>query len=331
MESGSFGLDGVGGDAVDATAFPPGFVLPAAAEDRRRPAPHTQQPSRPLKVLFALMAILLIAYVVSVIARRNVDSWPAVDGWGVAAFELVGSLLCMARAFVGHERALAARLVPLALGGAVLAWSLGDFVVAANDGSSSVPLLANIIYLCFYPLAYIGVMLLLQLNVREFSREAWLDGLIAGLGAAAVLSRVPVSQRAAVRGRPDGAWLPRTWLTRSATCCCWRWSSPAAQSSPDGAVCRGCCLPSVWASTRLGDTANLFASGLGATHVGAVADAIAWPTSILLVSVSVWVSPRPSGLLVGSPGPASRFRCLPAYAAWRCCSPGRSTTSALRR
>ena len=110
----------------------------------------------------------------------------------------------MARAFVGHERALAARLVPLALGGAVLMWSLGDFVVAANDGSSSVPLLANIIYLCFYPLAYIGVMLLLQLNVREFSpgglarrthRRPWCRGL---------LSRVPVSQRAAVRGRPDG-------------------------------------------------------------------------------------------------------------------------------
>ena len=85
MESGSFGFRRVARGRRRHYGLPAGLCAARRAEDRRRPAPHTQQPSRPLKVLFALMAILLIAYVVSVIARRDVDSWPAVDGWGVAA------------------------------------------------------------------------------------------------------------------------------------------------------------------------------------------------------------------------------------------------------
>ena len=41
-----------------------------------------------------------------------------------------------------------------------------------------------------------------------------------------------------------------------------------------------------------GDTANLFDSSLG--HTGFVLDAMAWPTSILLLSMAVWVRQRPS-------------------------------------
>jgi diguanylate cyclase (GGDEF)-like protein len=301
MESGSFGLDRAGGDAVDATASPVGFALPAAA-DRRRSAPHAAHPSRPLKLVYALMAILLIAYTVSVIVRPEVDSWPAIDTWGVAAFELVASLLCMSRAFVGPERARSARLVPLMLGSAALAWSLGDLVIAIDAGSASVPLLANIIYLCFYPLAYVGVMLLLQLNLREFSREAWLDGVIAGLGAgafSAVFLFHSVMQSAGDStavvatnlAYPIGDLLLLALVIGGTTIL------PGRRRLPWVLLAVGLGV------NTLGDTANLFASGLGATHVGAVADAIAWPTSLLLVSISVWVSPRSSGPLVGIPGP----------------------------
>ena len=300
MHSGTFGLEGVGGDAVDATVPPPGFDLPAAAEDRRRAAPSPPLVGPRLKAVYAVMTVLLVAYVISVIVRRDVDSWPVVDDWGVSAFELVGSVLCMARAFAGPERALSARLVPLVLGAATLAWSLGDFVVAA---SSSVPLLANIIYVCFYPLAYVGVMLLLQLNLREFSREAWLDGLIAGLGAAAFSAVFlfhsveqsaggPMALVATNLSYPIGDLLLLALVIAGSTIL------PGRRRLPWVLLAAGLVL------NTLGDTANLFASGLGASHVGAVADAIAWPSSILLVSISVWVSPRPSGLLVGGQGPS---------------------------
>jgi len=306
MESGTFGLDGVGGDAVDATALPQRFELPAADEDRRRAGPSAAAVSPRLKAVYAVMTVLLVAYVVSVIVRRDVNSWPAVDDWGVAVFELVGSVLCMARAFVGPQRALSARLVPFVLGAAALAWSLGDFVVAA---SSSMPLVANIIYICFYPLAYIGVMMLLQLNLRGFSKEAWLDGLIAGLGAAAfsavfLFHSVEQSAGGATAvvatnlSFPIGDVLLLALVIGASTIL------PGRRRLPWVLLAVGLGV------NTLGDTCNLFASGLGATHVGAVADAVAWPTSILLVSISVWVSPRSQGLLVGNPGPSFTLPAL---------------------
>ncbi len=299
MESGTF-LEGRPVDGADVAAAR-SEPEPLTPPDRRRSLPAAAHISGPLKTVYLVMAMLLIAYVISVLVRQNVDSWPIVDNWGVAAFELVGSVLCMARAFVGQERALSARLVPLVLGAAVLAWSLGDFVIAADAGSSSVPLLANIIYLCFYPLAYIGVMLLLQLNLREFQREAWLDGLIAGLGAAAFSAVFLFHSvlHAAGGGTavvatnlayPIGDLLLLALVIAGSTVL------PGRRRLPWLLLAVGLGL------NTLGDTANLFASGLGATHLGAVADAIAWPASILLVSISVWVSPRSSGLLVGNPG-----------------------------
>ena len=219
MESGTF-LEGRLAEGADVAAAR-SELEQLTPPDRRRSLARAAHLSGPLKTVYLVMAVLLVAYVISVIVRPNVDSWPIVDNWGVAVFELVGSVLCMARAFVGQERALSARLVPLVLGAAALAWSLGDFVIAADASSSSVPLLANIIYLCFYPLAYIGVMLLLQLNLREFQREAWLDGLIAGLGAAA-FSAVFLFHSVLHAAGGGRRWWPRIWPTRSATCCCWR-------------------------------------------------------------------------------------------------------------
>ncbi len=302
MESGTFGLEGRRADGADVSAAR-SELEPLTPSDRRRSPPPAAQMSGPLKVVYLVMAVLLVAYVISAVVRQNVDSWPIVDNWGVAVFELVGSGLCIARAFVGRERTLGARLVPLLLGTAVLTWSLGDFVIAANPDASTVPMLANVIYLCFYPLAYIGVMLLLQLNLREFSREAWLDGLIAGLGAAAfcavflfhsVLQSAggPTDVVATNLAYPIGDLLLLALVIAGTTVL------PGRRRLPWMLLAVGLGL------NTLGDTANLFASGLGATHVGAVADAIAWPCSILLVSVSVWVSPRSSGLLVGTPGPS---------------------------
>ena len=56
-----------------------------------------------------------------------------------------------------------------------------------------------------------------------------------------------------------------------------------------------------------GDTFNLFGSSFGASRVGVISDAIAWPVSILVISMAVWVRPgrsdpfapqRPPGLLL---------------------------------
>ena len=45
------------------------------------------------------MSILLAAYVVSLLVRSPGDRWPWIDGWGVAAYEVVAAGLLLARGF----------------------------------------------------------------------------------------------------------------------------------------------------------------------------------------------------------------------------------------
>ena len=42
----------------------------------------------------------------------------------------------------------------------------------------------------------------------------------------------------------------------------------------------------------IGDTFNLFASAGATSHLGLILDGIAWPSTVLLISMAVWVSPR---------------------------------------
>jgi two-component system, cell cycle response regulator len=78
----------------------------------------------------------------------------------------------------------------LAMGGAVLLWSLGDMYYtlslsgsrAASGGLS----IADVLYLAFYPGCYVAIVLLAGAHLRELRISMWLDGLIGGLGAATV-------------------------------------------------------------------------------------------------------------------------------------------------
>ena len=45
---------------------------------------------------------------------------------------------------------------------------------------------ADVCFLVFYPLAYLGLGLLIRDHLPKGTRAAWSDGLIAGLGVAAV-------------------------------------------------------------------------------------------------------------------------------------------------
>jgi hypothetical protein len=47
------------------------------------------------------MGTLLAAYIISLLIRSADDSWPWIDGWGVAAYEVILGLLLLARAFSG--------------------------------------------------------------------------------------------------------------------------------------------------------------------------------------------------------------------------------------
>ena len=50
------------------------------------------------------------------------------------------------------------------------------------------------------------------------------------------------------------------------------------------------------AINAVGDTANLFGTSFGASRLGFIFNAIAWPTSLLLLSMSVWLRSQPADL-----------------------------------
>jgi len=240
-------------------------------------------------VVFGLLSACLFAYLISEIVRRGGQSWPLVDRWGVAGFELIASGLCLAHALVRRR----GRTVVLMLGLAVLSWSIGDLVLAVESSGGATPptpSLADAFYLSSYPLSYAGLMLLVREQVTRLRLANWLDGVLVGLGAAALcatfafhgilrmaggggaevatnlaypigdllLVALVLGGSALLRGRRSASWL---------------------------------LLAAGFAVNTVGDTFNLFSSSFGSSHVGVLFDAVAWPTSILLVAAAVWVRP----------------------------------------
>jgi diguanylate cyclase (GGDEF)-like protein len=238
---------------------------------------------------YGLMGALLLSYFASLLVRSPDQSLPLIDGWGVAAFELVGSALCIARAF-GSRRG---RSIPLILGLGVLSWSIGDTLLTAESAGGAtppVPSIADLFWLGFYPIVYVGLVLLMRRHIRKLVPATWLDGAVAGLGAAGVcacfafntilhsvggdavtvatdlaypigdvlLLILVVGGTAIIPGRRNPQWL---------------------------------LLAAAVAINAIGDTFNLFASSGSTTHLGTIFNGIAWPASILLISISVWLRP----------------------------------------
>jgi diguanylate cyclase (GGDEF)-like protein len=229
--------------------------------------------------------------------------WPSfVKNWGIDGLELGAAGLCTARAFVGGRL----RPVALAFGAGLLAWAAGDVVwsIETMGGATPpTPSWADALYLLFYPCAFVGVILIMRLEVRRLPLATWLDGAVAGLGAAAAISVFAfdtilhalggsATEVATNLGYSIGdlvllalvvgalAMLP-TWRTA-------RWLILAL----------GC------AALAVGDTVYLFQSSAGTYRVGTLLDAT-WPVAIVLVSVSVWV--RSGSATRGESGARPRF------------------------
>ena len=134
---------------------------------------------------YAIVALFATAFVGTRALRPNGRTWPALDNWGVDAVELLIALLCLLRA---HDKR-PGRGVALAMGLGLLAWGAGDVAwTVASRGGATPPTssVADGLYLLIYPLAYLAAMLVIRGEVRSFRASTWLDGLVAGLGAAAL-------------------------------------------------------------------------------------------------------------------------------------------------
>ncbi len=98
---------------------------------------------------------------------------------------IAAGLACLARA----RRRENERAAWLAIGAAILCWGASEVYWTAfilHNPSPPYPSPADAGYLAFYPLAAVGVALLVHARAHEVDWRLWMDGLIAGLGTAAL-------------------------------------------------------------------------------------------------------------------------------------------------
>jgi diguanylate cyclase len=252
---------------------------------------------RGVRIVYGVMGVLLLAYFVSLIVRGPSQSVAIVDGWGVAAFEVVASALCIWRA-LGSRR----RTIPLMLGLGILSWSIGDTVLTAESaggGTPSVPSLSDLFWLGFYPIVYVALVLMTRKHVNRMGATTWLDGAVAGLGAAAlcacfafntVLQSVGgnAATVATDLAYPIGDGLLLILVVGGTAII-------PGRKNPQWLLI-ACAI----AIAAIGDTFNLFASSGATSHLGTILNGIAWPCAILLISMAVWVRPRQTNPLASS-------------------------------
>ncbi|HTX63898.1 MAG TPA: GGDEF domain-containing protein, partial [Acidimicrobiales bacterium] len=239
---------------------------------------------------YGVVTIFVVVYVISVLARAGQSGNTAWDGWTVAGVELLASCLCFARLVVSRQ-SLRGRGIVLALGAGLVSWAVGDLIVAAHF-SSATPTTAELCYLGFYPLSYVAIVLLLRQQVTKLPAASWLDGALAGLGAAAVCAAFAFKDLLRSTGGstfttamnvayPIGDVLLLALVIGGSA------MLPGRRRSRWVLVAVACSLNAV------GDTFNLLHNTAGASPVGQAFNATAWPTAILLMSIAMWTRAAP--------------------------------------
>jgi diguanylate cyclase (GGDEF)-like protein len=205
------------------------------------------------------------------------------ETWLYEGLELFAALGCMARAALVR----AERSAWFFIGAALLATTTGDILYDFwYGGNPPFPSAADVAYLAFYPLLYVGIVLLLRRRVSTFSASLWLDGLVAAAAAgalgASVLVEVVVNSTHGSRlvvltnmAYPLGDVLLLALIVFVFSVTRWRpgraWSLIAA----------GLILNAV------GDAVYLYQVAVGTYVEGKYVD-LFWPLSVVLVALSAW-------------------------------------------
>jgi two-component system, sensor histidine kinase and response regulator len=247
---------------------------------------------RRMRWTFCACAATVVAFVVSLILRRTGSHYTPVDGWGVAVFELAMGTICIRRYFDKSWRTSSsvAKGLPLVLGAACIMWASGDVVLTIESlggATPSVPSVADAFYIGFFPLCFIAFVLVIRRGNSGSLVATSLDGIIAGLGVAALSAAYAFS---AVWNLAGGSAL----------------STATSMAYPVGDLLLFCLavgglaiLPKeykrflVIASVAL--TANAIGDGFNLlqpnSKIGYITNAAAWPVALLLLAIAAWVQP----------------------------------------
>ncbi|TML53531.1 MAG: diguanylate cyclase, partial [Actinobacteria bacterium] len=251
--------------------------MEAAAQLRASAVPRLWQ-----AILVAGLAALALSY----IGHLSPGGTRLYETWLYEGLELLAALGCLARAALVR----AERPAWFFIGAALVATTLGDILFDFRyGGNPPFPSAADVAYLAFYPLLYVGIVLLLRRRVSAFSATLWLDGLLAATAAAALAASVLVEvvvrsthgSRLVVLTNiayPIGDVLLLALLVFVFSVTRWRpgraWTLIAV-----GLLCN-----------TVGDAIFLYQTAVGTYAEGTYLD-LAWPLSLALIALAAWQRP----------------------------------------
>jgi two-component system cell cycle response regulator len=238
----------------------------------------------------SLVALLAFAAVtVGVPQERGIAAFFNV--WVYNGLLVLAGVIVAARAIlVPRERA-----AWTAFSGAMAFWCFGEIWYAVRQ-PETYPSVADLGFIAFYPLAYVGIVLLLRTPGRAVGRTLWMDGLIASLAAATLGAAVLVEL---VLESTEGS--TATIVTNLA----YPLGDLLLLSAVFGVFSLRSWRPGLrWLllglgllSTALADAVYLFQSAAGTYVEGTWVD-VFWPTALLLIAAAAWAPDRRSELEV---------------------------------
>jgi len=243
-----------------------------------------------VKTLFGALIVVLVVYAGSLIVRGPDGASPTwLDGWGVAVFEMVASVLVLVRAYVSRRD----RKYALWLGLGCVSWALGDFAMTYETLGGATPAtisLANWLWIGFFPLAYVGVMVLMERDVRKLTAANYLDGVIATLVTSAALVTFAFHAIASAAGGGNES-VAINLVYPVGDLLLFGLTLFGLRLLPAGQRARWWLIALAGLANAAGDISALFGDP---GNIGWFLDSMAWPVSLLLISAAVWLAPGAS-------------------------------------
>ncbi len=239
------------------------------------------------KAVYAGLGAVVLAYTGLLFARGNGVTYDWLDGWGVASFEALMALLIILRGLISRPD----RKWCLLLGFGSLSWASGDFAMTSMANPPTLSS-ANILWYGFFPLAYVGVMVLMQRDVHKLTSANYLDGVVATLVTAALL--VAFAFHWIVNTAGGGSYSVAVNLVYPVCDLLLAGLTFLGVALlPRGQRLRWGLIAAAGLLNAAGDISALF-SGIVATDIGFVVNSMAWPGSLFLISASAWAAPGAS-------------------------------------
>ena len=199
---------------------------------------------------------------------------------GLVLLAVAGLVLRVA--WVRTERS-AWLLLALAVG----AWAVGEIVFDfAYGGSPPFPSVADAFYLAFYPLCYVGLILLVRSRISRPNASVWLDGVTAALAAASVSAALIVEVvMASTSGTPAAVVTNLAYPLGDTILLALVIGVFAVSGWRPGRAWT--LLGASLAASAVADGLFLYQSAKGTYSEGTVLDAL-WPASMLLLAAAAW-------------------------------------------